>query len=86
MTIDEAKALINRDAEVATFSLVSDNIRVVKHYKAVNIVTTILNELLPKINELERENVLKDAKIFAYEAILQNSNFKMAVVRKKEDK
>lgn len=25
------------------------------------------------------------AKIFAYEAILQNSNFKMAVVRKKKE-
>lgn len=37
-------------------------------------------------DEMRREVAGRDAKIFAYEAIISNSNFKMAVVRKTKGK
>lgn len=78
MTIDEAKGLI--DEYVQTFNYT----KVLSRDDAYRIVTKIVNGLQLEIEKLKLENGQMSAKIFAYEAILQNSNFKMAVVRKKE--
>lgn len=80
MTIDEAKGLV--DHYVQTINYTS----VLSREDAYRIVTKIVNGLQPEIERLTLENGQMSAKIFAYEAILQNSNFKMAVVRKKDEK
>lgn len=78
MTIDEAKGLIDDYVQTINYT------RVLSRDDAYRIVTKIVNGLQPEIEKLKLENAQMSAKIFAYEAILQNSNFKMAVVRKKE--
>lgn len=80
MTIDEAKKLV--DSYVQNI----DYTRVMTADDAYSIVTNIVAKMQPEIERLTLENGQMSAKIFAYEAILQNSNFKMAVARKKEDK
>ena len=80
MTIDEAKKLV--DSYVRKI----DYTRVVRVEDAYSIVTNIVAKMQPEIERLTLENGQMSAKIFAYESILQNSNFKMAVARKKEDK
>lgn len=80
MTTDEAKALVDDQLQVVNYS------RVLSREDAYRIVTKIVNEFQPEIEKLKLENSQMSAKIFAYEAILQNSNFKMAVMRKKEEK
>lgn len=78
MTIDEAKGLIDDYVQTINYT------RVLSRDDAYRIVTKIVNGLQPEIEKLKLENGQMSAKIFVYEAILQNSNFKMAVVRKKE--
>lgn len=78
MTIDEARGLVDSNAIYQNYE------HVVNRNKAYAIVTKIVNEMQAEIDNLARENAQMSAKIFAYEAILQNSNFKMAVIRKKE--
>lgn len=80
MTIDEAKGLVDDYIQTINYT------RVLSREDAYRIVTKIVNGLQPEIERLTLENGKMSAKIFAYEAILQNSNFKMAVVRKKEEK
>lgn len=80
MTIDEAKGLIDDYVQTINYT------RVLSRDDAYRIVTKIVNGLQPEIEKLKLENGQMSAKIFVYEAILQNSNFKMAVVRKKDDK
>lgn len=78
MTIDEAKGLVDDYVQTINYT------RVLSRDDAYRIVTKIVNGLQPVIEKLKLENGQMSAKIFVYEAILQNSNFKMAVVRKKE--
>lgn len=78
MTIDEAKGLVDDYVQTINYT------RVLSRDDAYRIVTKIVNGLQPEIEKLKLENGQMSAKIFVYEAILQNSNFKMAVVRKKE--
>ena len=80
MTIDEAKGLVDDYVQTINYT------RVLSREDAYRIVTKIVNGLQPEIERLTLENGQMSAKIFAYEAILQNSNFKMAVVRKKDEK
>ena len=78
MTIDEVKELVDNYVQTLQYT------RVISREDAYRIVTKIVNELQPEIEKLKLENGQMSAKIFAYEAILQNSNFKMAVMRKKD--
>lgn len=80
MTTDEAKGLVDNYVQTINYT------RVLSREDAYRIVTKIVNGLQPEIERLKLENGQMSAKIFAYEAILQNSNFKMAVMRKKEEK
>ena len=78
MTVDEAKGLVDDYVQTINYT------RVLSREDAYRIVTKIVNGLQPEIEKLKLENGQMSAKIFAYEAILQNSNFKMAVMRKKD--
>lgn len=80
MTIDEARGLVDSNAKYQNYE------HVVNRNNAYAIVTKIVNKMQAEIDNLARENSKYEAKIYAYEAILQNSNFKMAVMRKKEEK
>lgn len=79
MTVDEAKVLVDNYVQRIQYT------SVVSIKDAYSIVTNIVTKMQPEIERLTLENGKMSAKIFAYEAILQNSNFKMAVVRKKEE-
>jgi hypothetical protein len=79
MTIDEARELVDSKIRHESYEYV------VAKYDAYSIVTKIVGKMQAEIDNLARENSKYEAKIYAYEAILQNSNFKMAVVRKKEE-
>ena len=78
MTIDEAKGLVDDYVQTINYT------RVLSIQDAYKVVTKIVNDMQPEIERLTLENGQMSAKIFAYEAILQNSNFKMAVVRKEK--
>lgn len=78
MTISEARELVKRCVKELRYE------HVVGQSDAYSIVEAIVNEMQTEIDKLTKENAQMSAKIFAYEAILQNSNFKMAVVRKKK--
>lgn len=80
MTIDEARGLVDSNTRYQNYEYV------VSKNDANSIVTKIVNDMQAEIDNLARENSKYEAKIYAYEAILQNSNFKMAVMRKKEEK
>lgn len=78
MTINEALEFVDKYVKEIRYEYA------VTRKDAYGIVTEIVNKMQPEIDKLTKENAQMSAKIFAYEAILQNSNFKMAVVRKKE--
>ena len=80
MIIIEAKKLVDDYAKTVNYT------RVLSVQDAYKVVTKIVDDMQSEIERLTLENGQMSAKIFAYEAILQNSNFKMAVVRKKEEK
>lgn len=80
MTVDEARKLVDKRTSVVNYT------NIVSQADAYKIVTEIVNQMQAENDKLSVENVKLSAKIFAYEAILQNSNFKMAVVRKKKKK
>jgi hypothetical protein len=79
MTIDEARELVDSKIRYKNYEYV------VAKNDAYSIVTKIVDKMQAEIDNLARENSKYEAKIYAYEAILQNSNFKMAVMRKKEE-
>lgn len=80
MTIDEAEELVKSHiTEIHGYY-------VVRRDDACGIADKIVHKMQAEIDKLSVENAKYEAKIFAYEAILQNSNFKMAVIRKKEEK
>lgn len=79
MTISEARELVKRYTKELRYE------PVVSQSDAYSIVEAIVSEMQTEIDKLTKENAQMAAKIFAYEAILQNSNFKMAVVRKKKE-
>lgn len=53
---------------------------------ATLIGRTIRNKMQATIDQQSIEIAQKDAKIYAYEAIIANSNFKAVLVRKQEGK
>ena len=79
MTVVEAEKLV--DEYVTTISYRN----VVGINDAFKIVRQIVNEMQSEIDKLSIENYKYEAKIYAYEAILQNSNFKMAVIKAKKE-
>lgn len=79
MNIIEARELVKRCIKELSYEYV------VSRSDAYSIAETIVKEMQTEIDKLTKENAQMSAKIFAYEAILQNSNFKMAVVRKKNE-
>lgn len=79
MNIIEARELVKRYIKELSYEYV------VNRSDAYSIAETIVKEMQTEIDKLTKENAQMSAKIFAYEAILQNSNFKMAVVRKKNE-
>lgn len=79
MTVDEARKLVDKRTSVVNYT------NIVSQADAYKIVTEIVNQMQAENDKLSVENAKLSAKIFAYEAILQNSNFKMAVVRKKKE-
>ena len=54
--------------------------------QAKGIAQTINKILLERLNQQSIEIAQKDAKIYAYEAIIANSNFKAVLLKKQEDK
>lgn len=79
MTVNEARQLVDEYVKEIRYEYV------VARDDAYSIVTGIVNKMQSETDKLAKENAQMSAKIFAYEAILQNSNFKMAVVRKKKE-
>jgi hypothetical protein len=53
-----------------------------KEVKFPDVASAIYRMLLEKVMDIRTENAELSAKVKAYEAIIENSNFKMAVVRK----
>lgn len=76
MTISEANKLVDEYATVVSYN------KVVYYREALKIVEIIVNKMQAEIDKLSVENAKKEAKVYAYEAILENSNFKMAVINR----
>ena len=57
-----------------------------KEVKFPDVAKAIYEMILDKIIDVRAENAELSAKVKAYEAIIENSNFKMAVVRKNNGK
>lgn len=53
--------------------------------QVMNIAQTINAILQARINQQSIEIAQKDAKIYAYEAVIANSNFKAALIKKQEE-
>lgn len=72
MTISKANELVDK------YAVYEDYKKFVYYDDALKIVIKMLDE----IDTLKVEISKNEAKIYAYEAILENSNFKMAVINK----